>query len=264
MTKEGSAISDQDWFVRLGGDAAVQVFAFPHAGAGCAQFVPLAKRADPGVTTWAANLPGRQARLDEPPSDDLDKLVDILATQLTAVAGARFALFGYCGGALLAFLVARVLRDRGGPQPTALVVASAEAPDIARRPRGVATLPSQMLWQRLTADGGIPASLAADERLRKVSEPAVRADFAMLESYRHRAEPPLSCPVTVCFGADDPAPRGAWLGWRRQSTGPLLLQRLPGGHWLLDNAIDELAAVLAERFDTGDPSQADRYVGSYS
>ena len=253
---------DRDWFVPLGDDAPTRVFVFPHAGAGVAQFAPLARRVGPGVAIWAANLPGRQARLDEPPIQDLDELAGILATELAAVAGARFSLFGYCCGALAGLLVARVLRDRGGPDPAALVVASAEAPDIARRPRGVATLSGKLLWRRLAADGGIPGSLATDERLWTVSEPAVRADFAMLASYRHRAQPPLSCPVTVCFGADDPAPRGAWLGWRRQSTGPLQLRRLPGDHWLLDSAADELAGVLAEPPGTTNTSAADRYVGS--
>lgn len=241
-------MSDRDWFVAMGDDAPNRVFAFPHAGAGCAQFAALAGRVGPGVAIWAANLPGRQARLDEPPARDLDPLVDELATHLAKVGSDRFALFGYCGGALLGLLVARVLRERGGPEPVELVVASYEAPDIARRPRGLARLPSALLWRRLADQGGVPAALATQERLRVVAEPAVRADFAMLAGYRHQAQPPLSCPVTVCFGTDDPTSRGAWLGWRRQSTGPLRLRPLPGGHWLLDDACEGLAAVLAEPF----------------
>jgi medium-chain acyl-[acyl-carrier-protein] hydrolase len=244
-------MSDRDWFVPLRGDAPDRVFAFPHAGAGSAQLAGLAQRlAGPvrPVATWAANLPGRQARLDEPPADDLDRLVDTLATHLAKLGGGRFALFGYCGGGLLALLVAQALRDRGGPEPAVLVVASFEAPDIARLPDDVTRLPSALLWHRLAAAGGVPAALAEDERLRAVAEPAVRADFAMLSGYRHQRRPPLSCPVAVCFGTEDPAPRGAWLGWRRQTTGALWLRALPGGHWLLDDACDDIAGVLAEPF----------------
>jgi surfactin synthase thioesterase subunit len=239
-------MSDRDWFVPLGPPAAGQVFAFPHAGAGCAQLVALAKRAAPAVAVWAANLPGRQARRDEPPTEDLPWLVDTLATHLAKAARSRFTLFGYCAGGLLALLVARALRDRGGPEPAALVVAASEAPDIAGPPAAVAHLPSRLLWRRLVASGGVPAGLAEDGRLRLVAEPAVRADFAMLAGYRYELAPPLACPVTVCFGRSDPAPRGAWLGWRRQTTGALRLRSLPGGHWLLDDAGEQLATVLTE------------------
>lgn len=242
-------MSDRDWFVPLPADAPERVFAFPHAGAGPAQLAGLAQRlarADRPVAVWAANLPGRQARLDEPLVEDLDRLVDLLATSLARLAGGRYALFGYCGGGLLSLLVARALRDRGAPEPAALVVASSEAPDIAHRPADVSRLPSELLWHQLAAAGGVPAALAADERLRTVAEPAVRTDLSMLSGYRHQRQPPLSCPVTVCFGTRDDAPRGAFLGWRRQTTGALRLRELPGSHWLLDDACDGLADVLTE------------------
>lgn len=237
-------MSAPNWYVPLTVDGPPRVFAFPHAGAGCAHFAELADELSPDIALWAASMPGRQARLREPPAQDLDALVGDLTNHLIAMTAQPYALFGYCGGALLAFLVARQLWNRGALAPAALVVASYEAPDIARRPRGLATLPSARLWQWLVADGAVPAGLAADESLRQVAEPALRADFALLAGYRHRSWPPLPCPATVCYGTADQTPRGAWLGWRRQVSGPLTLEALPGGHWLLDEARPELAAVL--------------------
>jgi surfactin synthase thioesterase subunit len=235
----------QNWYVPLTDDGPVRLFAFPHAGAGCAQFAELAKAAAAEVSLWAANLPGRQARLEEPPPDDLDRLVETLADELTALDRRPYALFGYCGGALLAFLVARKLREYAVPAPIALVVASFEAPDVGRRPRGLSRLPSHQLWLRLRDDGGIPADLALDDRMRRVAEPAVRADFQLLDDYRHTIAPKLPCPITVCYGEQDDVRRGALLGWRRQTTAPVRLHPVPGGHWLLDHAVGELAAVIA-------------------
>jgi surfactin synthase thioesterase subunit len=243
---------ESDWYVAMAGDAPVRLFAFPHAGAGCAQFAELAKSLGPEVALWAANLPGRQARLAEPPVEDLDVLVDRLAAELAALDRRPYALFGYCGGALLALLVGRALRDYGVPAPRGLVVASAEAPDVARRPRGLSRLPAHRLWDRLIADGGVVAELAGDERMRRVAERAVRADFALLGAYRHRDAPALGYPITVCFGTEDPVRRGALLGWRRQTTAAVTLAGLPGGHWLLDHAVEELAAVLVGLLGTAD------------
>jgi surfactin synthase thioesterase subunit len=235
-----------DWYVPLADDAPTRVFAFPHAGAGCAQFGDLAKLLAPEYALWSANLPGRQARLTEPPSTDLTALVDTLTGELAARADRPYALFGYCGGGLLAFLVARALHAGGAPGPVALVVASHEAPDIARRPRGVATLPGPRLWDALGAAGGMPPELAADVRMRRIAEPAVRADFGMLGDYRYRPAPPLPVTIDACYGTDDGLPRGCFLGWRRQSDRPVRVHALPGGHWLLDTAVADLATVVRD------------------
>lgn len=236
----------RDWFLPVADDTGVRVFAFPHAGAGCAQLAPFGRiGAAHGLSVWAANLPGRQARLDEPPHTRFGDLVDELADRITGLLDRPYVLFGYCGGSLLAYGLARVLRARALPLPQRLTVVSYEAPDIARRPRRVAQLPPDLLWEHLTESGGVPATLSGNQRLRNVAEPAVRADFAWLADYRHQPDLPLPVPVTVCFGRADDSPRGAFLGWRRHTSHPLDVRVVDGGHWLLDDAADELAAQVA-------------------
>lgn len=237
-------MSDRDWFVPLSGGGGRLLLTFPHAGAGCAQFAELARCVAPDVALWSANLPGRQARLDEPPRTDLDALAGELAdAAATMLAGRPYEMFGYCAGALTALLVARSLRDRG-IAPRRLIVASAQAPDIAWRPRRLADQSSERLWRLLAGQGGVPPAMAADERMRSVAEPAVRADFAMLARYRFRQEPPLASPIMVCYGRDDQVRRGALLGWRRQAAAPPDLRELSGGHWLLEECCAELAKVI--------------------
>jgi medium-chain acyl-[acyl-carrier-protein] hydrolase len=248
-------IDTRDWFVPLASDGGdLRVFGFPHAGAGCAQLVDLARALVPhGLTMWSVNLPGRQARLDEPPRAGLHPLTEELADAITPYLEQPYALFGYCGGALLAFMLVRTLRARSAPLPRQLVVASAEAPDIALRPRRVANLPSDTLWAYLEESGSMPASLGAEGRLRQVVEPAIRADFALLAGYRHQPDLPLPVPVTVCYGSRGHIPRGALLGWRRQSSWPVTLCEVDGGHWLLDDARGQLAAALGAVLSDGRP-----------
>jgi medium-chain acyl-[acyl-carrier-protein] hydrolase len=241
-------MSDRDWFVPLAGCADPPLYCFPHAGAGCAQLAGFAKSAArAGLSVWAANLPGRQARLSEPPVTDFDQLVDLLTDALVRrIDRQPYGVFGYCGGALVGYAVLRNVIARGGPAPQRFVVASYEAPDIARRPRRVARLAGDALWSYLLESGGVPATLAGDERLRQVAEPAIRADFAVLGGYEHRPGPALPLPITVCYGLQDTGtPRGALLGWRRHSTQPIDLRGVPGGHWLVDDAGDELARLTA-------------------
>jgi surfactin synthase thioesterase subunit len=201
-----------------------------------------------GLSIWAANLPGRQARLSEPPVTDFGQLVDALTEALLQRRGDQpYGVFGYCGGALIGYEVLRTIVARGGPAARRFVVASYEAPDIARRPRRMTLLRGDALWSYLVESGGVPATLAGDEQLRQVAEPAIRADFGVLGGYQHQPGPALPLPITVCYGLQDgETPRGALLGWRRHSTLPIDLRGLPGGHWLLDDAGDELAMLIAE------------------
>ncbi|MEU5783364.1 thioesterase II family protein [Micromonospora lupini] len=236
----------RDWFLPLADDDGLRLFAFPHAGAGCAQLAPFARASSTlGISVWAANLPGRQARLDEPARREYTELIDDLADRISPNLDRPYALLGYCAGALLAFGLARALRARSAPLPERLVVASYEAPDIAVRPRRLAHLPTDLLWTYLQESGGAPVTLSGDRRLRAVAEPAVRADFAMLAAYRYQPDLPLPVPITVCHGLADDSPRGAFLGWRRHTTAPLDIRAVNGGHWLLDDACGELASEVA-------------------
>ncbi|GAA3426381.1 thioesterase II family protein [Streptosporangium sandarakinum] len=271
------------WFVPVGErpEGRVRLYAFPNAGGGPASLTGPAAAFPPEVEVWSVNLPGRQARLAEPPRDDLDGLVEDLARDLLATARPPYALFGYCSGALLAYLVCRRLtelsapggpppapgRPVSGPSPGAgsragsvpgpaaerpslperLLVGSFAAPDVALLLRRLPSLPSWLFWEQLIELGGVPAEVAEREALRPILEPALRADFGMLAGYRHVPAPPLPVPITVLYGGRDRSvSRGGLLGWRRQSVHRPSLRELDASHWLAEEAPDRLAAAITE------------------
>jgi surfactin synthase thioesterase subunit len=231
------------WFVcaeRREG-ARARVYAFPHAGAGPAALTGLAAALPDTIELWALNLPGRQARLDEPPRIDVGRLVEAVADDLAATPG-YYVLFGYCGGALLALLAAA----RSGPGR--LVVGSYPAPDVAPIPRRLHLLPGDAFWDAVLAQGGISPELAAHTELRPVFETALRADFALYAGYHHRPAKALDVPVTVLYGRDDDQlTRGGLLGWRRQTTTRPDLCELAAGHWLVEEDPAGVATCIADR-----------------
>ncbi|WP_440064975.1 thioesterase II family protein [Streptosporangium sp. OZ121] len=261
------------WFVPVGErpGGRIRLYTFPNAGSGPASLTDLAERFPDEVGVWSVNLPGRQARLAEPPVEDLDKLVDDLARDLLANAREPYALFGYCSGALLAYLVCRRLvelapasgaigtglpadlagpapsPESGGRWPERLLVGSFAAPDVTLLLRRLPSLPSWLFWDQLIELGGVPAEVAEREVLRPILEPALRADFGMLARYRHRQGPPLPVPVTVLYGSRDGSmSRGGLLGWRRQSVARPSMRELDASHWLAEETPDLLATVIAE------------------
>jgi medium-chain acyl-[acyl-carrier-protein] hydrolase len=233
------------WFVcaEPSARARVRLYVFPHAGAGPAALGDLAGALPDTIELWALNLPGRQARLDEAPRTDLEPLVAEIAADVIAAPG-RYALFGYCGGALLAYLVARQ------SAPVRLIVGSFAAPDLALLPRRLHRLPDVSFWDVVLDQGGVPPDLARRADLRPVFERVLRADFALYAGYRHRHQPPLTMPITVLHGRDDTElTRGELLGWRRHTTSRPDQWDLDGGHWLVDEHPAEVAAGLAQRID---------------
>jgi surfactin synthase thioesterase subunit len=239
------------WFVPLEPrpDAALRLVAFPHAGAGPAAVAGLLPWLPAEVELRAVSLPGRQARLREAPRTDLEPLAAELAAHLAPEAG-PVALFGYCGGALLAYLVARQLEAAGTP-PRRLLVGSFAAPDVAPPPGRLHLLPSDRFWERVVDQGGVPEELARRVELRPLFEPALRADFALLAGYRHRPAPPMGVPISVLHGRlDGSLSRGALLGWRRQTRHPLSLRELEASHWLLEEAPADLARALVDEVST--------------
>jgi medium-chain acyl-[acyl-carrier-protein] hydrolase len=246
MAGERMAAPD-DWFIPLADPTAAlaHLYALPQAGAGCTAFARCADLVAPDLALWGLNLPGRQARLAEPPYTALPLLLD----QMTSAVGERepWLLFGYCSGALLAFLLARQLRAAGRNGPACLLVASYPAPDRARPPAAMHALPPDEFWKEITSYGGVPASVAAQPDFREIFEPALRADYQLLAGYEYVDEPPLNIPITVLVGENDSVLCSEDVkGWSRHTTGPVRFRSVPGGHWLLDDALPEVADALRE------------------
>ncbi|KUL25805.1 thioesterase II family protein [Actinoplanes awajinensis] len=208
-----------DWFIPLSAPdrASAHVYAFPQAGGGATAFAPLADALGPEVGVWALNLPGRRARFGEPPRTDLDALLGELANHVPQRASA--VLFGYCSGALLAYLLAARMHRAGRGLPAGLVVASYPAPDRAEPApapphharRGV--LGRNPVLRRHSRRRGVPADF------REIFEPALRADYELLADYRYRDVPALPLPITAVVGTTDAVLRADDVGRRAEGSG---------------------------------------------
>jgi pyochelin biosynthesis protein PchC len=86
---------------------APRLVCLPFAGGSASFFHPLSA-ALPDVEVLAAQYPGRQDRLSEPPVADLGAMADAVAAEQPADS-ARTVLFGHSVGALVAYEVARRL-----------------------------------------------------------------------------------------------------------------------------------------------------------
>jgi surfactin synthase thioesterase subunit len=223
----------------------VRVLGMPNAGAGCAAFADCAAAVTSDIAVYGLNLPGRQARFAERARTDLGPLLDEIVADLRTYTDRPYVLFGYCSGALLAYLTAQRARAAGVAAPQALVVVSYCAPHLAVPAADLHTLPSAPFWTQIIANGGVSEQLTAQPGFQEVFEPALRADYEMLAGFRHTRTQPLDVPVIAVAGDRDPLLRREDVtAWADHTTGRFDLRLLPGDHWLFATAVTELAGIL--------------------
>jgi len=248
---ETTVDSTELWFHRFPGAPTprVRLFCLPHAGGTAAAFQGWPALLGPDIELFAATLPGRGARLFDPPVAELDRLADILAEAVaTAAAGAPFALLGHSLGALLAFEITRSLRRAGLPAPCSLWVCGDEGPQTRHVDRVLHTLPDAELVEALRAYGGTPAELLANGEMMELLLPGIRADFALNERYVYRPERPLEVPIHVLRGDRDSLVDGARAaGWALDGAAAVHEHVYPGEHFFVyEHAADIAALVAAE------------------
>ena len=249
----------QRW--RRAGDAPrARLYAFAHAGAGAADLRAFAAHAPAWLDVAAVRLPGRERRVAEPLPQSLAAVVDEAAATILGEwrTDLPVFLFGQCAGGLIAFETARRLCAQGA-MPAGLALSAPPSPD--QDFAGAAQIAASADFAAsMNAMGALPDEVLADPVLLDVVLPALRADFALFEGYRNRADAPLPLPVLAVAGdADALSPFAALAQWRPRSGGGLRACEIGGGHLLAAETPQALMALVAgfalERLQEQEPAQ---------
>ncbi|AUX39241.1 thioesterase [Sorangium cellulosum] len=228
--------------------ARLRLFCFPYAGGSASAYSAWWRELPASVELCTIKLPGREARLREPPFQRLTPLVGALSAALGPWLTKPFALYGHSLGALVAFELARALRRRGAPLPRHLLVSGRRAPHL---PMGEAfhALPDPEFVAWIRRMGGTPDEVLREPELMELFLPVLRADVAVNEAEPFVAEAPLDCPITAFGGVVDERASPAELeAWRELTRGSFRVEMFPGGHFFLRSAqgplLRSISAVL--------------------
>ncbi|GHH38856.1 thioesterase II family protein [Lentzea cavernae] len=242
-----TASTTQHWLPYGSTGTGTRLFCFPHAGASAAVYAGWRGTGGDDLTILPVQLPGRAARGRETPHHDPDALADDVIGGLGPELTGDYALFGHSVGALVAYLVARRIVERGGPPPRHLFVSGRPAPQLPNTRRELRALPTDDLVQELRALGGLPDVLLKERSLLEMFLPLLRADLTVNETYRHVPGPPLPFPLTVLGGIGDPRADEAELAAWQELSADSALFTYPGGHFYLDTRVQEVVEVVRTR-----------------
>jgi surfactin synthase thioesterase subunit len=215
----------------------VRLLCVPYAGAGTAAYRAFPTVLPPTVEVWAVRLPARETRLTEEPLTDIGAVVTALVDELATEpfpADVPFALFGHSMGALVCFELARALRRKGMPEPAHLFVSGRRAPRIRDELPSIHRLEPARFLDAVEQLGGIPGQVLAEPGLLDLIAPALRADFAVCETYRHTGEPPLRYGISAFGGRSDPTTTAEQLAaWSTETADRFTLRLYSGDHFFL-------------------------------
>ncbi|MBT0774014.1 thioesterase [Kineosporia sp. J2-2] len=234
--------------------AAVRLVCLPHAGGGPSSFRAWDALLPASVELLAACYPGREERFTDPPVAGLADSGRAVAEALRPLLDRPWIAFGHSMGTIVAYETVRQLKDLGLPEPVRLYVSGRRAPD--RGLGGAVHISGEaQLRAELERLGGTPAEILDDPELRSAVLRNVRDDYRMAETYRPDPVTPLSCPVRVLGGAEDPELAGpdedGAFGWSRFTTGPVSRRTLPGDHFYL---VPRRREVVADVLTVLDPA----------
>jgi medium-chain acyl-[acyl-carrier-protein] hydrolase len=241
-------MSANKWFndFNLEGRAPYLLVCFPYSGAGANVFRPWAGALD-NADVLAAQLPGRERRIVEPPIGDLEELVQSLVPALMSRIDRPYLLFGHSMGALIAYRIALELGRLGIRRPQRLIVSGYRSPELSSRNRSLHTLSDQEFIVELKKYGGTPDEILQHEETMQLLLPMIRADFRIHETYRHAPQPAADFPITAFTGkADHLVPNEDMLPWADKTAAGFEQRLFDGGHFFLHEQRDAVLGAIQE------------------
>ena len=203
------------------------------------------------IELWAAHLPGRGERAEEPLLRRIGPIVKEIAEAVSLYTEKPFAFFGHSLGAAVAFEVAREMRRKHSVQPAHLLVSGCQSPQCLDVGSSSHKLPDPEFIEKLRALNGTPKALLDNPRMMEIVLPIIRADIEALQTYKYAPGAPLDCPITALGGfLDKLVSLASLVAWRHQTTARSVAYVLPGDHFFINSSQTVLLKVVTDALNS--------------
>lgn len=222
----------------------ITLYCIPFAGGNAYSYRPLEKLMLAGINVHPVELPGRCSRLSEPKADSIETLAKDIVDSIRGMLNEPFAFFGHSMGALLAFLVARILAAERLPNPRHIFVSGKGPPHVISRESRWHELPLPLFTEKLKGLGGCPSAVLEDRELMAYFAPIIRHDMRLVAEYEHKAGMPLDVPLTVMIGTEESTTLEEAKEWGRMTTKECRIETFEGGHFFIFDYLPEISSRI--------------------
>jgi len=210
-----------------------RVICLPHAGCGAAAFKTLAGPFFQDRDMVVVQYPGRETRLRDPLTCDMQELVDEILPAVAPYLDEPYILFGHSMGSKVAFELLQRLQNQNRRLPESLIVSCSPAPHRASGLNPAFKQDDAGFLTYLKRLGGVPRELLDVPDLLEMVLPILRNDFELLYRYRatanHRS---VACPLYAIASPQDISVRQEDVAYWQELAGDVFrLMSLEGGHF---------------------------------
>ncbi|MDF2388848.1 hypothetical protein JMG10_45970, partial [Nostoc ellipsosporum NOK] len=225
----------------------LRLFCFHPWGSSASIFKNWSEELPPEIEVLPIQLPGRQKRLKEKPFTEFVTLIQVLGNFIHPYLNKPFAFYGHSMGALIAFELAYVVKQKYNINPQYLFLGGAQPPsDVSFLNRIKSLSPDQSLNYLLDISE-IPEAIYNDKPLFEELIEIFKADLQLLQSYCHKKQEPLDCPIYTFGGIDDSSISEKQLAlWSYHTHNSFKLQMLPGKHMFLKNSLKSILDIISQ------------------
>ncbi len=229
------------WIRHVDASAHQRLFCLPYAGGGTADYLAWRDALPGTMDLCPVVLPGREARLGEPPLASMAAVVEGLLEAVRPLLDVPYAIYGHSMGAWIGYELVRALQQAGRPLPDHLFVGARQAPHLPSRLPALSALADDAAFVAAVQDRyrAIPEPILASPDVLRLFLPVLRADFRLLDEYAHTSGPPLPVPLTALYGTDDPLVSADDVrAWEAHTSAAFTLRAIRAGHFFLREADD--------------------------
>jgi surfactin synthase thioesterase subunit len=227
-----------------------QIFLLHFAGGSCYSFDFLKNDIQDNFECHALELPGRGKRNQE---TYLFKKTDAILDYVNQIKKLRnknqpYMIYGHSMGATLGLSVVQKMEEHLDP-PLILVVSGNPGPGVSYNDKERHALSDSDLKIELRSLGGVPEEILEDPDLYNYFSPIMRADFEILEKYKHSEIGLIvNTPIFAIMGDKEETVTDI-ANWRKYTNRKFDYRILPGNHFFIHRQVKPLAKIINECAD---------------
>jgi len=224
----------------------------PHAGGSAYVYSAVQQCLPSSIELIAMDYPGHGRRVAEPLCYNAEEIAQDLLASLFFKPDETFSLFGHSMGALVAWIMARILCEQGN-SPIHLFVSARQPPCVPRLHPDLAECNDRDFIRGMNLYGGLPREITRDSSALEFFLPILRADFAAVENWSVPLFPAsLPVPISAIYGKADPSiPSGSMDAWAAYSSAGFCRVCFEGGHFHLFENPEPVCRHIVKTLDCG-------------
>ncbi len=231
--------------------ASQRLVLFPHAGAGASTYQRWPDFFSDDIELYALQLPGREERLEEEPFHEWGKMFATLKEALLTLPATPVSFYGHSLGAVIAFEAASFFAETFPSRLRHLFVSGRAWPGGNKEaPIHIPSLTDQTFLTFMENRFGNAGPAMANEEIRDMVLPVLRADVELLLSHQYHSTAKLPVPLSVFHGSTDPSTNdGNLAGWKSETASQCHFFEINGDHFFPVSHEEEVARLVARQLE---------------